>query len=558
MGAEQRYDLMAALSGASLRGPAPVPSDPFSAAYNGANGGAQYSDWGVTSRDPNDVWRQEGVRLADRSEDLLRNNPYAVAMAETLIDGSLGALGLTWRSLFQADSLAETTEADERIRGICEREVEAGFCGTAFDAAGMLAKRGMEASILASAIGRGDGLAVKTFKPGRLGPHTHGTCWRLIHTARLCNPGWVSNGPYGTAGARLHDGLEFNASGEFAAVHILRRHPYSMEEPSQVWDRIEVWGKNNTRNVVHLKRPGQPDQARGVGWLAPILTMLQHLGKTEEAYVVAKRIQACSVYVVEVEDPVAAAGADARGAVLGPNTKIVPGRVYYVKKGSAVNFLNGNFNGADLQQFENALLTGMAATLNMPVDYVLKQLTKSNLASARAALMQAWATFQLIQELMIVHVEQPWVESLLDESWAMGRIPVSLQDKPALYRGRYRRPPTAFPDPLREAEAGRKWLDMGASWSGVLAANGRDFQDEIRQRARDEKFAKKEGIDLHIETVAERIVTEPKNPQDANAPAGGNQDDDKDPADPADPADDEADEKDQGAAARELVGGLIP
>jgi capsid protein len=496
-------------------------------AYQGAGQSRLTSDWSAQPHDPNDVWWTESRWIGDRSEDLLRNNGYAVALMETLIQGAIGPCGLKWRSSYQADPLAEeSTPADLDMRRLLEAEVANATAGTAFDAGGQLSERDQLVTVFASCIARGDGISVRTWKPARPGPHTHATCWRTIHASRIMNPGFSAN-IFRPDGSRLFEGFEMDKDGNPVGVHICRRHPYAQLDWKLQWSYVPIWGSDGVRNVVHLKSTRFPDSIRGMGWLAPVLVVLQNLGKTEEAYVLAKRVQSCSIYLMEVDDPAKAAAADSRGAVFGANTKIVPGRVYYVKKGAGIQFLNGNFQGADYAQFSEVLLTNFAASLNLPVAFVLNKLTQGSLASARAALMQAWATFATVQESLICYVKEPWTQSILSESWSRGRIPgIEEQDLPLIYRGHYQRPPRGFPDPVRESQAADTKINkLQISASTVLAEQGYDWEEEQRKRKREKSLLAAEGLDQPPAPPAPPTL----NPADL-------EDDDEEPKKPDQPA----------------------
>lgn len=456
--------------------------------YGSSKSTSLQQDWTYIERDQRDLYTFEANRISARTEDLVRNNPYAAAIIETITAGAIGPKGLLAKSLYQEDESADTSDNEQMIRDLINLELAGAFEGTAFDAGGQLARRDMSVVMLAGAATNGDSFSSRVVLPDRPGFHTHATCQRLIHASRVCNPG------FGTNSLKQYEGFVLDDHGTPVAITVLRTHPASVQYPSLKWDTIPIFGDFGLRNVCHLKATRIADSLRGISWMAPILVLLQHLGKTTEAYVVAKRIQSCNVYVVEADDPTLAAAADIKGAVLGPNTKVQPGKVYYVKRGTAIHYLDGKFQGQDFKQFTDVLITALAASLNLPAAFVMNELTKSNLASARAALMQAWATFTVIQELQIVHVEQPWCESVVLESWLRGRLPISQAQLRRAFRFGYTRPAQAFPDPAREIAAAEGSARLGVSPETIFARLGLDFELEVARRERNVRLLDRKGM----------------------------------------------------------------
>jgi capsid protein len=143
------------------------------------------------------------------------------------------------------------------------------------------------------------------------------------------------------------------------------------------------------------------------------------------------------------------------------------------------------------------MLQAITAAWGLPMEFVQHRLTKSNMASARAALMQAYRTFQTLQESIISHVEQPFAQSVIIEDIARGRLSFSMAD-PELFSLRFNRPPKQFPDPLKEWNGNMVAAGTGKSPSTFFGEQGLDFQDEVMQSHSDRAFAAAHGVPLNF------------------------------------------------------------
>ena len=81
-------------------------------AYDGARTDRRYKDWATTDSAPEDIWAADGATIAARSADLVRNDGYAQALINAFDSGVVGPEGLTWKSQYQEDGEAETTDGE--------------------------------------------------------------------------------------------------------------------------------------------------------------------------------------------------------------------------------------------------------------------------------------------------------------------------------------------------------------------------------------------------------------------------------------------------------------
>ncbi|MFM2054093.1 MAG: hypothetical protein RL456_2130 [Pseudomonadota bacterium] len=518
------------LAGAHLRDPAAAFDGPHAgrhsfAVHDSAASTPTASDWATDYRDPNWTYGAEGTIIGARSEDAARNNPIAAAAIETMCAGTLGETGLLFRSDFARDLERDTDEAEERKRREINASVWRATRYTRFDAQGRRSWRGLLECTLASALLTGDGYAVRVVKPGRYGRQYQASCVRLIHAGRVSNPDYKPDSD------RLFRGVELDGDGNPIAIHARRYRLIGGAIAADDWQRIPIWSRDGVRQVTHLTRSWHPDQLRGTGWLSPILPLIKQFGGVNDAYVVAKRIQACYPAVLTTDDPKTLAEAARNGTLLTAGMRVKPGTVYVAKTGVEFTYQNLSFNGADHQAFAESLLQLATAALGLPYEVVINRLNKSNLAAARAALLAAYRAFRIQQHELIVQVIEPWIEWIVREDIARGRLrDLGTDDLDLILRGKFLRPAVPTPNLAQDVGAAKTMIDMGVAPEDAFAMVGLpDFESTIRLHAQNTRLMQAQGVDFNEASVGVDVA---QVQQTANAPKASPPEPSADPANP--------------------------
>lgn len=431
-------------------------------------------DWSIEARD-----------LAVRARDLVLNSPVGAMMVEAVIGGVLGEDGLRLRSQYQIDGDDSASTAETAIRRQIDRAVTDARTGLGMDAGGQLSAVEIEEQILFSEIVDGDGFAVRVQTQWIDGVRNR---WRVIDPARVENPRGKRNSD------RLFEGIYLDAAGRPEALSVRRR---AIGGHATQHDRIDWYAPDGTPNVVHAASLRRPGSIRGFSWFTPLLAMIGHVDGASEAYVVGKRAQACHPCVIRTTSPAALKAAQEAAATLGDYTEMTPGRVVFADDDAGIDFPQWSYQGDDFAAYIEANMRLFTATWGLPYEYVIAQLTKSNLAASRSALMQFYRTCARYQSRHAARVTQPMDLAAIREGIIRGRILLpdgAPRDPVSLTRGRYQRPPRAMPDPAREATAAEKWAGLGRSLTGIFDEQGWDFRSEGRQLHDDREFLKTIGM----------------------------------------------------------------
>jgi lambda family phage portal protein len=320
--------------------------------------------------------------------------------------------------------------------------------------------------------------------------------------------------------------------------------------------------------VLHLFRREQADQHRGVPVLAAALSTFRSLSKYLEAELTAARVAACiSMFVKRsglTDDlpPGFDATTDAHGdaRVL---ERLEPGVIEYLDPGEEIQTFKTDRPGTTFDPFVTRMLRAISAAVGLPYELVVRDFSKTNYSSMRAALLETRRGFRCDQALLANLVLQPIRELVLEEAYARGMLPAVpgfLDLRPALFRTRWVPPACGWVDPTKEIQASRDAVEGGLSTlADEASSNGQDWSDVAEARARELVRLREleEQNDLPPGSLSGLTVTatadegaregneDDEDDEDESGPDGSSTDDEPDEGDEADEADDEDTDDDE-------------
>ena len=494
--------------------------------------------------------------LIARSRDLDRNNGIANGAFQSLNDNVVG-MGL--RLAAAPDHIA--LGKDLKWREAWSRNVESLWHSwantTACDVTGRMTFAALTQLVFRSTLQNGEALALPLWvdRPGT----TFRTCIQLVDSDRLSNPEFTPSTPNLRAGVELDDfgrpvayhvkkgaawtGLEAwfltIAAGGLAGTGVFRQMD---------WERIPAeteWGR---KQVIHVFSQDRVDQSRGKPILTPVIEQFRMLDAYQRTELQSSIVNALVCGVIETPlDPAAISelmGGDAATYLetkgeyriqaeggtffpLYPGDKLTP----YVPNRPANTFL----------PFCESLLRQIGVCLGMPYELVLKDFSKTNYSSARAALLEAWRFFYTRRHWLSTYWAAPVYKLWLEEAVSAGLVdaPDFYEMAPFYLRAKWIGPGRGWIDPVKEAQASQMRMDsMISTLELECAEQGLDWNEVLEQRA------------LELERMKELNLTPPAK---AGTPPG-QMPQEPDPAqEPADDEEEEAPEEEEETVDPETV-----
>ena len=284
-------------------------------------------------------------------------------------------------------------------------------------------------------------------------------------------------------GNRIRCGVEFDAIGRRVAYHFRRSHPGDVTDQGPV-------NTGTTRvlaeDVLHIYRPIDAGQIRGLPHIAPAMVRLFLLDQYDDAELDRKKTAAMFAgFITKTapEDPMMGEGeADPDGAAL---ASLEPGTLQVLLPGEDVRFSSPADVGGGYEAFQYRTLLAVSASLGLPYHLVTGDVRQANYSSLRAELVEFRRRIGQLQHGVMAHqlcrpVWQRWIETAL-LSGALTSASTG-QLRPVQWIP----PRWDWVDPLKDIQAQILAMEAGlTSRRKVVEATGYDIEEVDRENASD-------------------------------------------------------------------------
>lgn len=489
--------------------------------------------------------------IVGRSRDLRRNHGVAQGAEQTIADNVVGTgLRLSARPMYKllgrdkawAREYAQTVEGYHRLW----------WDDTACDAADELNGAGLTTLAMRSLWTNGEACAIPMWmpEPGQL----FASRLMLIEPDRLCNPNQRPDTP------TLRAGVERDPkTGRPLAYHVRNTHPgdrFGLNLGGYVgeWTRIEAKTKWGRRLFLHVHDKDRIGATRGKPILAAVMKPFKQIDHYLTVHLQTAIVQSLIAAFVKTplsqEALVDLFGGDANAAQEYFKTKADNDSRIKLKGGALIPLNPGDdvvpfappnaANGVD--QFVMTIYRQIGAALQMPYELLMKDFTKTNYSSARAAMLEAWRYFHYLRAKVGFMFCQPASELVLEEM-----VDRQMVDAPDFYllrrayaAARWIGPGRGWVDQVKEAQAAQIRMDAGLSTLEMeCAEQGLDWEEVLEQRAVERERMEELGLMQAATAAAARPLLpgnsdeEPKKKDDDDADDDADEESDAE-ADPKD------------------------
>jgi lambda family phage portal protein len=297
-------------------------------------------------------------------------------------------------------------------------------------------------------------------------------------------------------GNRIRCGIEFDLIGRRVAYHFRRSHPGdSTDRRVAVPETVRV----PAGDVLHIYRPIDAGQIRGLPHVAPAMVRLFLLDQYDDAELDRKKTAAMFAgFITKTapEEPMLGEGAaDLDGAAI---ASLEPGTMQVLLPGEDVKFSSPADVGGGYEAFQYRTLLAVSASLGLPYHLVTGDVRQANYSSLRAELVEFRRRVQQLQHGVIAHqLCRPVWARWLETARLAGRL--DLPDPAAARAVQWIPPRWDWVDPLKDIQAQVLAMEAGiTSRRKVVEATGYDVEEVDRENAVDAKRAADLG--LHYRT----------------------------------------------------------
>ena len=255
--------------------------------------------------------------------------------------------------------------------------------------------------------------------------------------------------------------------------------------------------------VIHLWTRRQPDQIRGMSYLAPIIKRVKDTQDYLDAETMAARIAACFSVFIKTNAPTGVGRLGKKDAEGKPLQRIRPGMITHLAPGESIDTANPSRSPTDAKDYVGVQQRLAGAGLGLSYELMSRDFTKSSFSAARQGMLEDQKTFKPMQDYMATHFCQPIYEEFLDAAVMSGRldIPDYFTNRAAYNAADWIRPGQSWIDPANEVRADISAIQNGgktmAQW---CAERGYDWREQLRQMALEKKTAESLGLILPVHT----------------------------------------------------------
>ncbi|MDG1116800.1 MAG: phage portal protein [Flavimaricola sp.] len=293
-------------------------------------------------------------------------------------------------------------------------------------------------------------------------------------------------------GNPIRCGIEFDLIGRRVAYHFRRRHPGdSTDQRVAIPETVRV----PAEDVLHIYRPIDAGQIRGLPHVAPAMVRLFLLDQYDDAELDRKKTAAMFAgFITKTapEDPMIGEGAaDLDGAAL---ASLEPGTMQVLLPGEDVKFSSPADVGGGYEAFQYRTLLAVSASLGLPYHLVTGDVRQANYSSLRAELVEFRRRIGQLQHGVMAHqLCRPIWRRWLETAVLSGALDIG---DPAVARPVQWIPPRwDWVDPLKDIQAQVLAMEAGiTSRRKVVEATGYDVEEVDRENAADAARTKDLGL----------------------------------------------------------------
>ena len=301
-------------------------------------------------------------------------------------------------------------------------------------------------------------------------------------------------------GNRIRCGIEFDAIGRRQAYHFRRRHPGDSTDQGMVTsETVRV----PAEDVLHIYRPIDAGQIRGLPHVAPAMVRLFLLDQYDDAELDRKKTAAMFAgFITKTAPEEQLMGEIEATDDSGATVSLEPGTLQVLLPGEDVKFSSPADVGGGYEAFQYRTLLSVSASLGLPYHLVTGDVRQANYSSLRAELVEFRRRVEQLQHGVIAHqLCRPVWARWLDTAVLSGALDLpDFARSPARYRPVNWIPPRwDWVDPLKDIQAQVLAMEAGIiSRRKVVEATGYDVEEIDRENAADARRAAEMG--LHYRT----------------------------------------------------------
>ena len=293
--------------------------------------------------------------------------------------------------------------------------------------------------------------------------------------------------------------IEYDDFGNPKRYFLLREHPgntgQSASTGAAAMAALESHGRwIDAASVIHYYRAERPGQLRGIPDVVPALYLFGQLRRYTMAVIECAETAANYAGVLYTDSPANETADDVEPM---DTIEVERNSFLTMPAGWKMGQLKAEQPTTTYEMFKNEILNEVARCLNMPFNVAAGNSSKYNYASGRLDHQVYHKSLRIEQQIMadtvLDRVFSAWIaEAILISDLVPAPLRSASFDHDWMWDGQ------EHVDPLKEANAQAKRLENGTTTlASEYAKQGKDWETELRQRARELALIEELGLSMH-------------------------------------------------------------
>ncbi|QKK08467.1 MAG: phage portal protein [Planctomycetota bacterium] len=287
------------------------------------------------------------------------------------------------------------------------------------------------------------------------------------------------------------DGVVFDAAGNPVAYQVLKRHPgdsmFWRDNDPLAFDLVPA------ASVIHFFRPDRPGQWRGIPDITPALPLFAQLRRYTLAVIAAAETAADFAAVLYTEAP---AHGEAEALEPMDMVELEKRLATVLPSGWKLGQIHAEQPATTYAEFKKEILNEIARCLNMPFNVAAGNSSGYNYASGRLDHQTYFKSIRVEQHHLRVAVLDRILRAWLDEAVLVeGLLPQPMREIGADTTHTWFWDGVEHVDPAKEASAqATRLANHTTTLAAEYARQGRDWEEELRQRAKETALMRELGL----------------------------------------------------------------
>lgn len=311
-------------------------------------------------------------------------------------------------------------------------------------------------------------------------------------------------------GNEIRMGVEVDDWKRPVAYWVLDDHPgdyYGAKSQNFQSRPVSAW------QIEHIvNRQGfRPGQTRGVPAIHAGILKARNLLGLEESEIVKARVQSCISAFIENEAPDIEPEFEDESGQWGK--ELYPGLIEYLQPGQKLAAFDPSSPNPNLKDFVQHFQRGLARIFGLSAYSVTGDLSDANYSSLREGKLSEWRRVKLMRDRLNTDLNSPVFRRWLDAAAMSGflTMPGDYEfNKSEYWCDSWFGASMPWVDPLKDTKATELEITLGLTTrTRFLAEKGIDYEDILREKAREMELEEKYGVSFEpIEVEAELLQPE--------------------------------------------------